>query len=84
MTLREAVPWVAAAYILVWVVILAYVWIIGRKLNRLERALDELEAQQQPGMAHSQRPAHPCRKFSARAPADAARAPPKEPALGVP
>jgi CcmD family protein len=47
MTLREAVPWVAAAYILVWVVILAYVWIIGRKLNRLERALDELEAQQQ-------------------------------------
>ena len=49
MTLREAVPWVAAAYSLVWVVILAYVWSFGRKLNRLERALDELEAQQQPG-----------------------------------
>jgi CcmD family protein len=42
-TLREAVPWVAAAYLLVWVVILAYVAIIGRKLSRLERALDELE-----------------------------------------
>lgn len=44
MTLREAVPWVAAAYLLVWVVILLYVGIIGRKLNRLERTLDELEA----------------------------------------
>lgn len=44
MTLREAVPWVAAAYLLVWVVILAYVGIIGRKLNRLERTLDELES----------------------------------------
>lgn len=44
MTLREAVPWVAGAYLLVWVVILAYVGIIGRKLNRLERTLDELEA----------------------------------------
>ena len=43
MTLREAVPWVAAAYLLVWVVILACVGIIGRKLNRLERQLDELE-----------------------------------------
>lgn len=46
MTLREAVPWVAGAYLLVWVVILAYVGIIGRKLNRLERTLDELEAKQ--------------------------------------
>jgi CcmD family protein len=43
MTLREAVPWVAAAYLLVWVVILAYVGIIGRKLTRLERQLDDLE-----------------------------------------
>ena len=46
MTLREAVPWVAAAYLLVWVVVLAYVAIIGRKLSRLERTLDELEADQ--------------------------------------
>ena len=48
MTLRESVPWVAAAYLLVWVVILAYVWIIGRKLNRLEKTLDALEASQLP------------------------------------
>jgi hypothetical protein len=48
MTLREAVPWVAAAYLLVWIVILAYVGIIGRKLNRLEQTLDELEAKQTP------------------------------------
>ena len=46
MTLRESVPWVAAAYLLVWILILAYVWIIGRKLNRLEHSLDELEAKQ--------------------------------------
>ena len=43
MTLREAVPYVAAAYLLVWVVVLLYVAIIGRKISRLERALDELE-----------------------------------------
>ena len=49
MTLREAVPWVAAAYLIVWLVILAYVGIIGRKLNRLEQTLDELEAKQTPG-----------------------------------
>lgn len=43
MTLRDAVPYVAAAYLAVWVVILLYVAIIGRKLGRLERQLDELE-----------------------------------------
>lgn len=44
MTLRDAVPYVAAAYLAVWVVILLYVAIIGRKLGRLERQLDELES----------------------------------------
>jgi len=44
-TLRDAVPYVAAAYLAVWVVILLYVAIIGRKLGRLERQLDELEGQ---------------------------------------
>ena len=43
MTLREAVPYVAGAYLIVWLVILAYVGIIGRKLTRLEHTLDELE-----------------------------------------
>ncbi len=43
MTLRDAVPYVAAAYFAVWIVILLYVAIIGRKLGRLERQLDELE-----------------------------------------
>lgn len=46
MTLREAIPYVAAAYLSVWVVILAYVAIIGRKLVRLERTLDQLEQAQ--------------------------------------
>jgi len=44
MTLKEAVPYVAAAYIVVWLVILAYVGIIGRKLTRLEATLEELES----------------------------------------
>lgn len=43
MTLKDAVPYVAGAYLVVWLVILAYVGIIGRKLTRLERALDDLE-----------------------------------------
>lgn len=43
MTLREAVPYVAGAYLVVWLVILAYVGIIGRKLTRLEATLEELE-----------------------------------------
>ena len=43
MTLQEAVPYVAGAYMAVWLVILAYVGIIGRKLTRLEATLEELE-----------------------------------------
>ena len=43
MTLKEAVPYVAAAYMAVWIVILAYVGILGRKLTRLEATLEELE-----------------------------------------
>ncbi len=43
MTLQDAVPYVAGAYIAVWLVILAYVGIIGRKLTRLEATLEELE-----------------------------------------
>ena len=43
MTLRDAVPYVAAAYLVVWVVVLLYVGIIARKMTRLEQQLDELE-----------------------------------------
>ncbi len=43
MTFHEAFPYVAGAYLSVWVLILAYVAIIGRKLSRLERMLDALE-----------------------------------------
>lgn len=43
MTLKEALPYVAAAYIVVWLVILMYVSIIGRKLTRLEATLKKLE-----------------------------------------
>jgi CcmD family protein len=42
-TLRDAIPYVAAAYIAVWVVVLLYVALIGRKLVRIERSIDQLE-----------------------------------------
>lgn len=48
MTLRDAIPYVAAAYLAVWLVILAYVGIIGRKLSRIERSLDQLEGDTPP------------------------------------
>ena len=41
--LETAVPYVAAAYGLVWIAILAYVWLTGRKVGRLESELDRLE-----------------------------------------
>jgi CcmD family protein len=40
--LRNAVKYVAAAYIVVFVAVLAYVAIIGAKLQRLTRELAEL------------------------------------------
>lgn len=42
-TLRTGVKYVAAAYIVVWALVLLYVWIIGSKLGRMERELDEAE-----------------------------------------
>ena len=53
MTLRTAVEYVAAAYLVVWVLVLVYMLLIGQKvqrldaeLDRLERALDERDAAQ--------------------------------------
>lgn len=43
MTLRDAVPYVAGAYIAVWLVVLLYVALIGRKLVRIERSIADLE-----------------------------------------
>jgi CcmD family protein len=40
--LRDAVKYVAAAYIVVFVAVLAYVAIVGAKLQRLTRELAEL------------------------------------------
>lgn len=41
--LETAVKYVAAAYGLVWLAILFYVWLIGQKIGRLESELDRLE-----------------------------------------
>lgn len=48
MTLRDAVPYVAGAYIAVWVVVLVYVALIGRKLHRIEQSIDALEQAETP------------------------------------
>jgi CcmD family protein len=45
MELSEAVKYVAAAYLVVWLAILVYVILIGQKVGRLEADLDRLEAQ---------------------------------------
>lgn len=44
MELSEAVKYVAAAYLVVWLAILVYVILIGQKVGRLEAELDRLEA----------------------------------------
>jgi len=44
MTLKEALPYVAGAYMAVWLVILLYEGILGRKLTRLEATLEKLES----------------------------------------
>ena len=41
--LSTAVKYVAAAYAVVWIATLLYVWILGSKLTRMERELDEAE-----------------------------------------
>jgi CcmD family protein len=41
--LETSVKYVAAAYGLVWIAILVYVWLIGQKIGRLEAELDRLE-----------------------------------------
>ncbi len=45
MELREAVPYVAAAYLVVLAAIILYVLLIGQKLGRIERELDQVEAE---------------------------------------
>ncbi|MEO9174207.1 MAG: hypothetical protein ABI317_01750 [Gaiellales bacterium] len=42
-TLATAVKYVAAAYGLVWAMVLLYVWILRSKYQRLERDVAELE-----------------------------------------
>jgi CcmD family protein len=49
MELSEAVKYVAAAYLVVWLAILVYLLLIGQKVGRLERDLDRLEAQVERG-----------------------------------
>jgi CcmD family protein len=43
LSLRTGVEYVAAVYLIAWLVILGYVFLIGRKLGRLEREVEQLE-----------------------------------------
>jgi CcmD family protein len=39
-----ALPLIAAAYGFIWVVLLSYVWTIGRRLQKVEAELSQLES----------------------------------------
>jgi CcmD family protein len=43
-----AIPLIAAAYGFIWVVLLGYVWSVGRRLQKVEGELRELEARRPP------------------------------------
>jgi CcmD family protein len=42
-SLRTAIEYVAAVYLLVWIAILVYMALIGQKVTRLEADLDRIE-----------------------------------------
>ncbi len=48
-----ALPLIAGAYGFVWVVLLGYVWSIGRRLRTVEAELAELEARRKPRVAEA-------------------------------
>ena len=43
MGLRESVPYVAAAYLVVLAAVILYVLLIGQKMTRIEREVDRIE-----------------------------------------
>ena len=48
-----ALPLIAGAYGFVWVVLLGYVWSIGRRLQKVEGELNELESRRKPPFAEA-------------------------------
>ena len=44
----SALPLIAGAYGFIWVVLLGYVWSIGRRLQKVEGELAELESRKRP------------------------------------
>ena len=46
-----ALPLIAGAYGFIWVVLLGYVWSIGRRLQKVEGELAELETRRKPPFA---------------------------------
>lgn len=48
-----AIPLVATAYGFIWVVLLGYVWSLGRRLRKVEGELAELESRRKPPFAEA-------------------------------
>ena len=48
-----AIPLVASAYGFIWVVLLGYVWSLGRRLRKVEGELAELESRRKPPFAEA-------------------------------
>ena len=48
-----AIPLIATAYGFIWVVLLGYVWTLGRRLRKVEGELAELESRRKPPFAEA-------------------------------
>lgn len=48
-----AIPLVATAYGFIWVVLLGYLWSLGRRLQKVEGELGELESRRRPPVANA-------------------------------
>jgi CcmD family protein len=48
-----ALPLIAGAYGFIWIVLLGYVWSLGRRLQKVEGELAELEARSKPPFAEA-------------------------------
>jgi CcmD family protein len=48
-----ALPLIAGAYGFIWVVLLGYVWSIGRRLQKVEGELADLESRRRPSLAET-------------------------------
>jgi CcmD family protein len=58
-SLRTAIDYVAAVYLLVWVAIFVYMALIGQKVTRIERDIERIERELDARAATGERPVAP-------------------------